>query len=327
MRHVLLFSLLISGLADAAEKVKVGSSPVLSSAGIYLAQGLGYFKEAGLDVEIVDFTSSGAAMTLLLAKGDLDVGAGNLTSGLFNAITKGHDFKLVADKGHIEKGRDYIHFIVRKDHVDSGRYKSLKDLKGFKIGLTALDGVSQQIIAERILQKASLTEKDVEYVKMSYADMNVALKSKNLDAAIQLEPHLTKALIEQFAVSIMSGVAVHPKQQSAAVFYSPSFMKKKKEAVAFMKAYLRGIHAYNQVFLRKQNKPEVLAALKKIFKIDDDEMWKKMKPIGLYDNGQVDVPSLMEDIKWYRKKGYLEKDLKDSDIIDLSFVKEAASGS
>ena len=60
----------------AAEVVKVGSSPVLSSAGIFLALEKGYFKEEGIEVELVPFAGSSAPMLPLLAKGELDVGGG-----------------------------------------------------------------------------------------------------------------------------------------------------------------------------------------------------------------------------------------------------------
>ena len=85
MRLLTLFCLAFTSLnVIAAEmKIRVGSSPVLSSAGIYLAEAKGYFKDQGLNVEITDVANSGAPMTLLLAKGELEVGAGNLTSGLF----------------------------------------------------------------------------------------------------------------------------------------------------------------------------------------------------------------------------------------------------
>jgi len=82
--------------------IKVGASPVVSSSGIFIAQEKGYFKDLGLNVEITPFRSSGASMTILLAKGDLDVGGGNLSTGLWNAINQGLGIKLVADKGHIE---------------------------------------------------------------------------------------------------------------------------------------------------------------------------------------------------------------------------------
>lgn len=311
--------------AYASTTVKVGSSPVMSSAGIYLAQEMGFFAKEGLNVEVSDFANSGAPMTALLAKGELDVGAGNLTSGLFSAMAQGYGFKIVADKGHIEKNRDYLGLLVRADHIQSGRYKQLSDLKGFKMALTALDGVSQQILVEKFLSKAGLKAADVQFVKLSYAEMNVALKTKQIDASIQLEPFLSKAHEEGFAKVVAGGSEAYPEQQSAALIFSPQFMKNRRpDAVKFMKAYIKGVRQYNRAFLQNQGRAEVVAALKKHVALDDAKLWDKMQPVGLNDDAVLKVDALMADVNWYFDKKYLSKKLTAQDVVDLSFAKEAA---
>lgn len=322
IKKLLLVVLIFSQNAFCGEKVRVGSSPVVSSVGIYLADAFGYFRDEGLDVEITDIANSGAPMTLLLSKGELDVGGGNLTAGLFNAMCKGQKIKLVADKGHIGKATDYISLVVRKDHVSGGHYKDLSSLKGFKIGLTALDGVSQQIIAERFLGKAGLSEKDIEFVKMSYPEMNSALKAKGLDAAIQLEPFVTQAEIGGIGKAVAFASEIYPDQQSAAILYSPQFMKSRERAVKFMVAYLRGIRLYNQSLTDQKIRFEVFAQLKKRLNIED-EIWSKMTPVGLSDNGELNMSSLNQDLEWYRAKNYLLCRLQASDIVDTSVSREA----
>lgn len=314
--------------ADVQEafKIRVGSSPVISSAGIYLAEARGYFKDQGLKVEITDFNNSGASMTALLSKGELEVGAGNIASSHFNAILAGQKFKFVADKGHIEKGKDYMGLIVREDHIKTGRFKSLKDLKGFKMGLTSLDGVSQQIVAERFLTQNGLKASDVEFVKMSYAEMNVALKSKLIDATIQLEPFVAKAELEGIAKMTHSAAEVHPHQQSAALLYSQDFIEKHPvEAKKFMVAYVKAIRDYNQAFVHNVGKVKLIADLKKVLKIEDDKIWNQMKPVGLSDDGKINPESLDEDLKWYLEKKYVTKPLAVKDIVDNQFVEFANS--
>lgn len=311
-------------LANGSEKIRVGSSPVLSSAGIYLAEDQGYFKEQGLDVEIIDIANSGAPMTLLLSKDELDVGAGNLSSGLFNAIGRGLKFKLVADKGHVESDRDYIALIVRQDHIDSGRYKSLKDLKGFRMGLTALDGVSQEIVVDRFLKKAGLNDKDVEFIKLSYSEMNATLKAKSLDATIQLEPFVAQAELGRFAKRVAGSSEVYPRQQSAAIFYGPGFVQRRREdAIKFMVAYLKGVRLYNRSLIDLEARKKVRTALGKKMKIADEAVWNKMVPIGLADSGELNMKSLEEDLKWYRQKGYVKVDVSISQMTDPDFAHEA----
>ena len=317
----LFFVLLVLSITTTAytKTIKVGSSPVLSSAGIYLAKERGYFKEQGLDVEISDFGNSGAPMTMLLSKGELDVGAGNITAGLFNAIASGEQFKIVADKGNIDKNKDYLSLIVRNDHIKSGRYKSLKDLKGFKMGLTSLDGVSQEILTEKFLQSVGLKLEDITFVKLSYADMNLALKSGAIDATIQIEPFLTKAQAEGIATKVAGGSSVYSKQQSGVLLYSPKFIKESsEEAKKFMVAYAKAVNDYNNAFIKNEHRTEVINDLKKSFKYDD-KTWDNMAIVGLNEFGQLNTKELVDDIKWYEVK-YIKKKLNASEIIDESFT-------
>jgi NitT/TauT family transport system substrate-binding protein len=117
---------------DAADTVKLGDRPAISNAGIYIAIEKGYFQERGVTVEIERFASAGK-MTAPLATGQIDVSVGSPSAGLFNSIAGGMDFKIVANKSQVQPGYDFTPLIVRKDLVDSGKVKTLKDLKGMKV--------------------------------------------------------------------------------------------------------------------------------------------------------------------------------------------------
>ena len=263
-------------------------------------------------------------MTVLLAKGDLDVGGGNLSTGLWNAINQGLDIRLVADKGHIEKDSSHIVLLVRSEHVKSGRYKSFSDLKGFKMGLTSLGGVSQQIAAERFLKKGNLELSDVEFMKMSYSEMNVALEQGFIDATIQLEPYVAKAVLDGVAVKVAEVYEVYPDQQAAAIFFGPGFIKRGHEdGVKFMEAYILGLRDYRNAFLRGVETQEIIEMLKKYIKIEDQRIWESMIPIGLNPNGYIRDKKLFDDIKWYKTQGYIQKLPDFKTVIDHSYIDDA----
>lgn len=296
----------------------------MSSSGIFLAQELGYFKQEGLDIDIIPFKKSGAPMTVLLSNGELHIGGGNLSTGLWNAINKGIKIKLVADKGHIEKGQSYIGLLVRKDLVESGKFKSPADMKGYKMGLTSLGGVSQQIAAEKILKAHGRSLKDVEFIKMSYSQMNLALASKDLDATINLEPYIAKAEIDGTAKLMAKVYDYYSDQQSAAIFYSQQFIEKHpSEAAKFIKAYVRGVRAYNDAFVKGKNKKATIEMLKKHIKIKDDRVWNNMIPIGLNPNGYINDKSLANDLKWYGERGYLKTVPDIKTVVDHTYLDKA----
>lgn len=309
----------------ADENLKIGVSPVVSSAAVFIAYEKGYFKDYGLkNVELVPFRNSGAPMTALLSNGELDIGAGNLNAGLWNAINEGIPLKVVADKGHIGEKSDYIALLVRIDHIDSGKYKGLKDLKGFKMGFTSETGVSQQILLDKILKQANLSIRDVEFVKLSYAEMNIALKNKSIDACIQLEPYVAMALKEKIAKKVETAYKFYPNQQSAAIFFSPKLMtSRREEGIRFMAGYLKGIADYNAAFLDNKNKDQIVTILKKHIKIDNDTVWNEMIPVGLNSTGKLNLDSIKDDLAWYLENKFIKKIPKMEDVYDHKFIDDA----
>lgn len=315
----------ISATETTEKKIKVGVSPVITSSGLFLAFEKGYFKEEGLDIELVQMKSSGAQMTLLLSKGELDVGGGNLTAGLYKAIADGLNFKIVADKGHVDETIDSVSLIIRKDLVANGKYKTPKDLKGLKIALTSIDGSSQQIVMDQILKDAGLKSKDVEYVKLSYPESNVALKTKSIDGVVQLDPYLTMAINEGYAEEVIASNKVLKNQQSGALFYSPEFIKNKTTAQKFMKAYLRGVRLYNKGLTDKTVMNDVITSLKKHIEITDDKVWNSLRRVGLTDDGSLNVDSIESDIKWYNQNGFLAQMPTKEQYLDDQFTKSATA--
>lgn len=328
-RTVMLFivlTLTVSAL-QASDKtlleVPVGISPVMSSAAMFIAQEKGYFAEQGIKVVINPFQASGAKMVPFLATGQLLVAGGNVNAGMYNAIANDIPIRIVSDKGTVTPGHGYLALLVRKDHVDSGRYKSFADLKGMKMAVTA-KGVSQEIVTEMYLQKAGLSLSDIKLVNLAYADINIALANKAIDASVQIEPHVAAAVANKIAVRVAGDDEIYPNQQSAVIYYSPVFMEKYPEqASGFMRAYVKGLRDYNDAFEKGLGKDEVIAILVKHTKMKDERIYREVVPVGLNPDGMVNMLSLKQDASWYHARGYV-KQLPDIDtIVDLSYARQA----
>src|SRR6059058_5241281 len=239
-------ALLLAHAASAAEavNVRVGIVNASSDVGFFIADKKGYFKQEGISVSFTEF-DSGARMVAPLGTGQLDVGAGSVSAGLYNAVARGIDIKIVADKGSTPPGYGFQPLLVRKDLVDSGRYKSLKDLKGMKIAGSAPGSASTSTLNEA-LKQGGLKYADVERVFMGFPQHVVALQNKAVDAAMTTEPSATRAVQSGAAVRVMGDDQIYPNHQLAVVLYGGDFAKRRPEvARRFMRAYLKGVRDYN----------------------------------------------------------------------------------
>src|SRR5215813_13192413 len=92
--------------AQAPEQVKVGLTNVSSDVGIFIADQKGYFREEGIAVTTTAFPSA-AKMIAPLGTGELDAGGGTVAAGLYNAVERGINIKIVADKASNQEGYEY----------------------------------------------------------------------------------------------------------------------------------------------------------------------------------------------------------------------------
>src|ERR1700726_3333701 len=149
-----------------AQELTIGTIGASSDAPLFIADAMGYYAEQGLKVKFVRFDSA-AKMIPSLGTGDLDVGSGATSAGLYNAAKRGVSIKIVADKARNAKGYGFQAILVRKDLADSGKVKSLKDFRGLKVALSAI-GNSESAIMDIALKQGGLSFADIEPVYLGF---------------------------------------------------------------------------------------------------------------------------------------------------------------
>lgn len=305
------------------EHVKIADLMISSSAGTYIAIEKGYFKEQAIDLEFVTF-KSGEDQIPLLATGQLDIGIGAISAGYYNSVAQGIDVKVVADQGSSLPGMSGSSLAVRKDLVDSGKYKDFKDLRGMKVANTSQAGATG-IMLDAILKQGGLTMKDIEVVVMTFPNMLPAFTNKGIDAAIYQEPFTTLAMDQGVAVRVKRADEYYPDQQVGVLFYSPHFAAQGDAGKRFMVAYLKGVRDYVDAFTKGTNKDEVIQILTKYTVLKDPAIYQKMVPSGLRPDGLVNVKSMESDLKWYVDHGYVKQTVPMSKVVDNSYVEYAIS--
>jgi NitT/TauT family transport system substrate-binding protein len=320
----LLACLLMAPLDDAlSQTVTVGAASTTSDAPIYIADKKGFFREEGLDVKVTNFRSA-SDMVAPLGSGQLDAGAGSASAGLYNAFARGIKIKIVADKASSPPGYGGTKVLIRKDHVDTGRYKEPKDLKGMKFAMNA-PGVSNTSTLYTLLKSVGLAYPDVETVNLPFPEHVVALKNKSVDASVSVEPGPAIAIKNGDAVLLKGDDEILPYHQIAVLLYSEDFAVKRTEAATrFMRAYVRAVRFYNGALkdgrLDGPNADEVIQILSESTPIKSREIYKSITPTGMNPDGRVNKESLAYDLAFYTEQGLIHRKIDLDQLIDMSFV-------
>src|SRR4029453_9530788 len=92
---------------QALPKVVVGDNPSLSGAPLYVALEKGYYREAGVDVQL-EMSGTTSDMAVLLATNRLNVIGGALSAGFFNSLGKGLPIALLISRAT----SPYAHYLM-----------------------------------------------------------------------------------------------------------------------------------------------------------------------------------------------------------------------
>ena len=307
--------------APAPVTVKFGQVGTVSDGAIFIANAKGFFKDEGITLDLQTFQSA-ANMTAPLGTGELDAGGGAPSAGLYNAMNRGVNIRIVADKGSLTAGHGYEAVIVRKDLA--GTVRSAKDMKGLKISIAAQDIVPEYSLNE-YLKTGGLTIKDITLVTLAFPDMAPALANKSIDVAVPTEPTATRILDAGTGTLITRTDSVVPGEQTAVVLFSEKFAQNKDAAVRFMRAYLKGARFYSDAFDKKDaaKRKEAIDIIAKGTKLDAALIEKVVMP-GVDPNGTVNQKSLDAAQQYFVAKGSQQKAVDMSKVVDLSFAQEAA---
>ena len=310
------------------EKVKVATPGIASDIGFFIADKKGYFRDEALDVELTRIDVS-PQMTAPLGMGQLDVGAGTVAVNIYNAVSRNIGLRVVADKGSIRPGYGFSGLLVRKDHLDSGRFKTFKDLKGMKIAVGTF-GSSNSSAVNEALKKGGLTWGDASMVEINFPQHLPAYANKAIDASMTNEPTATRAVQEGLAVRVAGNDEIYPGQQTAVVLYSEIFARERPQvALKFMRAYIRAVREYNDALeggrIAGPNADEIVSILTQYTFIKDPNVHRQITPPAIDPDGRLGLESLRNDLVFFKEQRLIaDPGMTVERIIDTSFAEQAA---
>jgi len=236
-------------------KIAVGGKPLLYYLPLTLAERLGYFKDAGLTVEISDFGGGAKSLQALIG------GSADVVTGAFDHTVqmqaKGQPIVGVTQLGRYP---GIVLAYVKK----AGEIKSVKELKGKKIGVTA-PGSSTNFMINYLLTKEGMKPEDVSIIGVGGGPSAVAaIKRGDIDAIVNLDPVISQAEADG-DIAVMADTRtekgtldVYGGPYPAAVLYTtPAFIQANPKTTQA----LADIFVKTMLWLNKASTEEVLKVL------------------------------------------------------------------
>ena len=214
--------------------ITVGALPVVDSAGLYLAQKLGYFKQQGLTVKISPVAQSTQAIPDML-HGTIAVIAGANYVSFIEAQAKGTaQFKVLAEGVTCKPNTFGI------AALPSSGIKSAKGLAGKTVAVNLTNNI-QTLSLNAVLKADGVDPSKVKYVVIPFPNMISALKAKQVAAISAVEPFLGGAMAADGAKQVVSSCdgPVANLPMSGYLSTSDWAQKNPNTAHAFQKALLK----------------------------------------------------------------------------------------
>lgn len=184
------------GSTDANLKdVTIGLFPSSAVGAIQLGIDKGYFKDEGIDLEML-LGQSSAAQLPSLSSGSLEFMLASPTTPLV-ATTQGLDVKIVAGyaRNRPKMVEDSVAVLVGPD----SQIKSAKDLEGRTVSINALGSIGEIGIKEAVALDGGDPAK-VKFVQLGFNEVSAQLESGDIDAGMAGPPFMQQIIGDGGAV-------------------------------------------------------------------------------------------------------------------------------
>ena len=306
-----------------AESIKIALTKLLSYPSVPIAIERGYFKEQGLDAEMIYFESA-EPMAVALASGDVDFGVSGLGAAFYTLAARGQ-IRVLASSAIEQPGFYNLVFLGATKAYDAG-LTSAHLLPGHTFAVTQI-GTSLQYTLGLLAEKDKFPVSEVS-VRPLFTIPNVitALSGSQIDAAV-LPATPALPLLDRSSIKLLGWASdLVPGWMGAVAFTSAKHADNDGDLVRrFMIAFRHGSKDYHDAFAGKDNKrqdnaatPAMLDLLAKFTGIPAPLIDRAVPYID--GDGRVVMSDLAHQIQWYRAQGMMKADLDPKAIVDTRYA-------
>ena len=310
--------------ADDALKAKVGVLRLSSSAPVFIAQDKGYFREAGLDIEL-KFFDAAQPIAVATTSGDVDFGITAFTAGLYNLAGKG-TLKVIGGMSREKAGYPLIGYFASNNAYAAG-LKTPKDLAGRRVAVTQV-GSSFHYSLGLLADKYGFKLAEVKVLPLqSLSNAAAALKGETVDAAL-LPVSTARTLMDAGGAKLLGWVGDETPWQLGAVFASTKTLADKPLVTKLLSALTRADREYHDVILasvadgKAPVNDETKPLLEIIAKYTNLPVEQVVGNCAYIDpDGKLDVSNVANQIDWLQQQGFVDKGFDVDAIIAKDYVK------
>jgi NitT/TauT family transport system substrate-binding protein len=257
---------LFAGVADAQTNptIRIATTPIDLGAQALYANDLGFFKRAGLNVELSVLTS-GSVVASAVSGGSIDIGQANIVA-LAAAHVNGLPFVIVAPAGYYTSKAPTTELVV----ATTSRITSAKELDGKTIAVTALKDLNWVGIQSWLAQGGATLD-SVKYIEVPQSAVCNILTSGRADAGILSEPYLSYALENQCRVLAPTHDAIAKEFLVGAWFSTtawaqahPDLVKRFQDVMRETARWANSHHAESSRILEKYMKLTAAPGMKRV---------------------------------------------------------------
>lgn len=226
----LSFLLLPLGAQAQVKTVKVAatSKDVIDNLPLFVGMRMGFFEETGMKLDVSYFRGGGEVVRAITTR-SVDIGATPAASAVLIAVSKGEPLKIVSGSAAPIFG---VVWVVPADSP----IKSVKDLKGKKVGFSSPGSLTHTVI-QTILRKEGL-EKDVQLVRVGApGDSWAAVKNKIADSGWHVSPAVYNLIMKKEARILFDAADYIKDYQQTVVTVMEEVIKRDPEMI---RNFLRG---------------------------------------------------------------------------------------
>jgi len=319
-------TMLMGVTAASAEPIKVGILSLVSHSPSIIAEGKGYFKEQGLEVEFVPFQAA-QPMAVAIASGDVDFGMTAMTGGLISLAEKGA-VKIIGGALQETPEIEGQKIIVSKAAFDGG-VTTPKQLAGKRYGITTA-GSSFHYMANKIADKEGIARSDMQLVPLNAVPAVIAsLKSGQIDAW-SIVPNIAAGLTKGGEIHEIGKVSDYiDNYQVTTVFTSTDNVTSNRKLVEqYLAALSKGIADYNAAFVDKTMSAEdTTAVVGMIHKyVYTDRPIEAADPairagaMRINEGAKLNVASVQDQLDWFKSEKLVPAEASMEKLVDTSFV-------